>query len=208
MMKESDDTVKPETSPVNIANAMGKLQQGEAKNDWITPKDVFKYICEKYVVTPTVDACATRYNTKCDKFVSPEQDFFKTEIKENFFLNPEYRKSEPKKNIKGIGDFVARAYELHIKYNLEVTMLFFSVVTSTPWYQKLCGERDVNYLGEQCQCFKYPKRIQFLDADNKPKGTPPMSSLVLVWRREPEYIIEMLRKKFQDAKIQRFDNAS
>lgn len=199
----------------NLANAMGKLSEGKAKNDWILPFADFDYIVKKYTVSPVVDGCATKESAKCNEFVSPEQDFFKTDIKENFYLNPEYKASNPKKCIKGIEDFIARAYELHIKNNIEVTITFFSICSSTSWYQRYFGEEDINFIGERCECKKYPKRIKFLDSDNKPysyiskktgkkvNGSPPMSSLVMIWRRQTDEQINILRMKYKELGLDR-----
>ena len=59
------------------------------KQDWATPWELFNKLDRRFNFT--IDGAAEASNTKCDRFISPEQNAHKTELStETIFCNPPY----------------------------------------------------------------------------------------------------------------------
>ena len=162
---------------------------------WATPWTLYYNILDTMNVTPVVDVCATEENHKCDKFITPEMDFFKTEVYENAFMNAEYRSGNLKEGVHGIGHFHARLYYLHIYNNIETTTLIPSTATSLDWFATYYGPRLLNAYGEKADVMFIRKRQKFVDGPTN--GGPPFSSLVFVHRRKTELELKQIRERYE-----------
>lgn len=176
----------------SLINAFNKL---EHKQDWVTPYDVFKFIKDEMNFEPLTDVAATKENTKCLRYISPEKDFFKTEVYTDGFLNAPYLKGNLKKGVRGVGNFVARFYYDHIIHNIGTMTLLPTTVSSTPWFQMYYGRKLLNDFGEKAEVLFIPKRVRFTGAEGQ---SPPFSSFVLVHRRRTEFHLQHIRHLYKE----------
>ena len=91
-----------------------KLMFSSDSNEWETPQELFNGLDREFHFT--IDAAATRENTKCNRFFSIKQDgLFQTWDKERVFLNPPYGRQ--------IGKWVKKAYEENLLNQTLIVML-------------------------------------------------------------------------------------
>lgn len=185
--------------PTNIVtNAM---TQGSHKQDWVTPWRTYNTICDKLSLDLKIDVCALPYNSKCEKYITPEMDFFKTEVTEDAWMNPKYNRGNINKGKMGIENFVARFYQQHLKNNINTAMLLTTTSSSAPYWHIYIGERLINAFGEKADFLFLRERIKF---ENGPKGQPYFSSIAIVHRRKSEFEIMHLRERYKKAVEQSF----
>ena len=187
----TQETIK---NKAGLANAVNK-QSG--KPDWVLPQHTFNQICDDMNFYPITDVCATKENTKCEKYVTAEMDIFKTEVYTDAYMNAPYLRHSTKKGIKGIGNYVARLYYLHITYNIGIMVLFPSTVTSLDWFHTYYGKRLLNAFGEKAEPYFIKERVKF---DNKSSGAPPFSSQVFLHRRRSEWELKLIRQRYEENK--------
>lgn len=179
----------------SLANA---VNQYKGKQDWSTRWELYYKILDMMNVNPKVDVCATKKNAKCDKYITPEQDFFKTDVYEDAFMNAEYQAGNLGKGIRGIGHFHARLYHQHIYHNICTVTLIPSTAISTSWFETYYGERLFNQFGEKADVLFIRKRQKFTDGPTN--GGPPFSSLVFVHRRKTELELHQIRQRYEEHK--------
>lgn len=178
----------------SLANAIN-AQNG--KPDWVTPEDVFRQICDDMNLEPLTDVCATIENTKCLLYISEEQDFFKTDVYTDCYLNAPYLRENKKKGMRGIGNYHARLYYLHITHNIATMSLMPSTVTSIEWFHTYYGSRLINAFGEKAEQYFIKGRVKFL---NGKSGAPPFASQVFVHRRKSEWELKQIRQRYDESK--------
>jgi hypothetical protein len=171
------------------------VNQQTGNSEWATPEDRYDQIVKKFKINPIIDVCATAQNTKCPKYITPEQDFFKTEIAEDAFMNPIYAKEQKSKGIRGVGNFVARLYHQHITHNINTVSLLSATVGSSPWFHTYYGEMLENQFGERSEILWFKKRIKFI---GNAYGSPPFASIALLHRRTTEDKLESIRKRYEE----------
>lgn len=175
----------------SLANA---VNQYTGKPDWATPWSLFYTMCDRFNINPIVDMMATKENAKCEIYITPEQDFFKTKVFHDSYINPEYKAGNIEKGENGIGHAVARAYNQHIYHNFNLLYLLPSTATSTPWFATYFGDRLCNDFGEKAEVLFIRKRQKFIDG--KTNGGPPFSSLAFLHRRKTEFELNSIRKHY------------
>lgn len=101
-----------------------------ANDNWETPQEVMDFLKGQFFFVPTIDACASRKNRKCEKFFSEKKSFLDVDAKkitgEKIWCNPPYSKPLP---------FVKKCIELS-QNNNEVFMLL-NMDTSTAWFMEI-----------------------------------------------------------------------
>jgi phage N-6-adenine-methyltransferase len=97
------------------------------KNDWETPDALYSKLNEEFHFT--LDAAATAENTKCPKFISPEQDALSQlwgDANDVIWLNPPY---------KGVGRWLKQAYDT-AEQNKSIVVCLVPARTDTKWFSK------------------------------------------------------------------------
>ncbi len=168
--------------------AMTKLT---GKDDWGTPKFWVDYFERNYSLCKfEIDACASDYNHKCEKYFDKKQNMFRMQLDKPTFMNPIYGKKgwHTDKTTKtkwfneyGTDDFIKFAHAQHIKHKMPITVLVFANISSSDYYQKYVGETPEIRHQNNCDVFFPPKRIQFEDEFGKSVGTPSLSSMVICY---------------------------
>lgn len=120
-------------------------------NNWETPSKILLDAIKKYDIHPTLDVCATFENKKCNWYIGKELDSLKKEWNEDFFMNPPYSE---------ITQWMKKAYEQHLKYNVNALILVFAK-TSTKWWHE--------YVEDKAEIHFQKGRIRFLLNDIEPR---------------------------------------
>jgi len=181
------------SSKANMTNAYTK---GIHKPDWVTPWDLYYKIENVFNIEFKIDACATKENAKCQEYITPEMDIFKTEITKDAFMNPKYSAGNLEKGVMGIGHFVARLYHQHIYHNINVAYVLPSTVTSLEWFETYFGPLQLNAFGEKTQVYFVRKRQQF--ETGKTNGGPPFSTQVFLHRRHTDLEMKWIQKRYEE----------
>jgi len=107
------------------------------ENDlWETPPDVLEEAMIKYDVNPILDVCATQQNTKFNRYFSSEVNALTQEWKEDFFMNPPYSE---------INEWMKKAYESHLKYNVNGLILVFAKTSVKWWHEYVEGKAETHF---------------------------------------------------------------
>ena|SRR5271166_4634104 len=94
------------------------------KEDWETPQDLFDELHEEFQFT--LDAAASKENTKCTSFYTKEDDALKQIWHPRTFCNPPYSRK--------VGHWIKKAFQESQEGCLVVMLL--PARTSTPWFHK------------------------------------------------------------------------
>ena len=189
MIKES--TAKKGSLAYAVNNYKGK-------QDWVTSWELYYKIENIFNMQFKVDVCATPENAKCPKFITPEMDFFKTEVYEDAFMNPKYEAGNLEKGVMGIGHFVARLYNQHIYHNINVCYVLPSTVTSLEWFETYFGPRMLNVFGDKSEVYFVRKRQNF--QQGKTNGGPPFSTQVFLHRRHTDLEMQQIQRRYEENK--------
>src|ERR1700733_6517235 len=111
---------------------MGKFagKFGSAKQDWETPWDFFKPIDGEFHFT--LDAAASKENTKVKKFLTEKDDGLKSGWgKHTVWLNPPYGKGK-----QPISAWVKKAYDE--SKGGATTVMLIPARTNTNWFHDIC----------------------------------------------------------------------
>jgi len=176
-----------------------KPLMSSAGRDWETPPELFDPLNELFDFD--LDVCATKENTKTEKFISPEDDAFSTEWDgARMWMNPPYGKGEKRckypldkcakkkcverghhllQDSPGIGEWVNRAYEQVEKHGSTVACLL-PARTDTRWFQAVWDHAALI-------CF-FRGRYKFVGADSG--ATFPSVLAVFSARELPDSIYE------------------
>jgi phage N-6-adenine-methyltransferase len=170
-----------------MSNAISHLKSIGVNDEWETPVELYCKAIEKFQIFPKIDVCATKHNTKCAKFLSKENDFIKSDISEDFWMNPPYSR-QGRHTLKsshviwsdyGIEDYIKHAYELHKKHNNNAIILTFAK-TDTEWFHNyVYDEKNMEWIGE---FHPIRRRIRFLIDGNEGKNVAPYPSCFIVYR--------------------------
>jgi len=164
---------------------MNKDLMFSSKNyEWETPPEVFEWIDRKWEIT--IDACATPGNAKCERFISPAEDFFQHNfIGEVAFMNPPYG--------RGIANFVEKAYTEALKPNT-IFICLLPARTDTRWWHRYVMKSVAIYLiqgrikflnedGERVASAPYPSAIVFFDGQSRTAGCPRFRAARFKYRK-------------------------
>lgn len=179
----------------NLAYA---VNNGEHKQDWATPWTLYYNIEDTYNIQFKIDVCATKENAKCEKYITPEMDFFKTEVYDDAFMNPKYELGNLEEGVYGIGHFVARLYHQHIYHNINVCYVLPSTVTSLEWFETYFGKRLLNAFGDKAEPYFVRKRQNF--QQGKTNGGPPFSTQVFLHRRHTDLEMQQIQRRYEENK--------
>lgn len=130
-------------------------------DEWETPDNIFNFINQRYGWI-SLDACATKENTKCRIYFTPEVDGLKQSWSPSrgVFVNPPYSQ---------VNKWVEKAYKESIENNLFVVMLI-PARTDTRWFHKYCTK------AKEIAFFK--GRIKFKGNSN---NSAPFPSMVVIF---------------------------
>jgi len=107
------------------------------ENDlWETPPLVLEEAMKKYDIHPLLDVCATRENKKFSNFMTPEHNALNQEWREDFFMNPPYSQ---------INQWMQKAYEQHVKYNVNGLILVFAKTSVKWWHKYVEGRAEIHF---------------------------------------------------------------
>ena len=139
---------------------------GERAN-WSTPVWLFKHYNDRYRFT--IDLAAEKWNAKCARYFTIEDDALSQAWEGRGFLNPPYNEIAP---------WVERAYQqTRVKKSAEVVLLLLPARTSRPWFLEIVKPFAlVEYL-ESRVCFDPPPGW------GGKKDSPAEDSLVAVFER-------------------------
>jgi phage N-6-adenine-methyltransferase len=127
------------------------------KTEWETPKDFFQLI--NHVFKFNIDVCATKENTKCKRYFTPEVDGLAQQWTGTVWCNPPYGHDVVK--------WVKKAHESH-KQGTTIVMLLPSR-TDTRWIHK--------YVFGSAQVIFLKGRLKFENSDS----SAPFPSILAIW---------------------------
>ena len=144
--------------------------------NWETPRRDFERINK--VFNFQLDAAATKENTKCVNFITPEMDAFKVDWNPSpWFLNPPWGKEYEKATGRSMGDWVRR-----IKSQVECLrygVLLCAARSDTKWWQGAAS--FANYI-------LFPEgRIAYIDTNRTKASQPTFPSCYMIYF--PELLI-------------------
>lgn len=105
-------------------------------DNWETPLLVLEEAMKKYDVHPILDVCATDSNSKCKHHFSPEYNALDKDWECDFFMNPPYSEIEI---------WMQKAYEEHLKYNVNGLVLVFAKTSTKWWHKWVEGKGEVRF---------------------------------------------------------------
>jgi site-specific DNA-methyltransferase (adenine-specific) len=156
-------------------------------NEWYTPQKLFDIIEKKLNLRFTLDPCATKLSTKCEKYYTKEDDGLSKSWKgETVFINPPYSKDlQPA--------FIKKAFEEAKDINTKCVLLIPARTDTKIWH---------NYI------FKYATRILFIEGRIKfhtyeqgmmiHKGGSTFPSAIVLFDGYSESLITLETFKQQD----------
>jgi len=107
------------------------------KNDlWETPHLPLEEAMIKYDINPKIDVSATQQNTKFPKYFTIQQNGLVQEWNEDFFMNCPYSEIEV---------WMQKAYEQHLKYNVNALILVFAKTSTKWWHEFVEGKAETHF---------------------------------------------------------------
>lgn len=130
-------------------------------NDWSTPQDFFDELNTEFQFT--LDPCADKYNHKCEKYYTEEDDGLLQDWGgEIVFCNPPYGKA--------IKDWVRKAYIEGCKPNTTVVMLIPARTDTTYFHDYIYHDaKEIRFIRG---------RLKFGNS----KNAAPFPSMVVIYR--------------------------
>tara|TARA_B110001454_G_scaffold218474_1_gene246547 strand:- start:136 stop:588 length:453 start_codon:yes stop_codon:yes gene_type:complete len=103
-------------------------------DEYETPDEVFKYLCNKYKIIPSIDVCANVDNKKCRDFFGVGTDGLKCNWIVNAWVNPPHSMT---------GDFVKKSYEQWKENNINIIMIIpANTCSSKYWHEYIEGNAE------------------------------------------------------------------
>lgn len=165
---------------------MHRLHTGEKKGLAGTPRWVIDMAVQWCTggLDFTLDACALESNKVCPRYISPEQDFIKTNydfLNEVIWLNPPYTKTRDSRGY-AMPDYMRRAYEITRKVECMVCALIESNMSGTKYFERYVGADEFMRKSRGIEIFFVPKRINFI-LPGRPRGTShnTKASMIVVY---------------------------
>ena len=137
---------------------MNEVMFSSKSDNWETPQDLFDHLDKIFHFD--IDVCATKENSKCEKYYTPEMDGLKQEWKGVCWCNPPYGRE--------IGKWVEKAY----KSNCMVVMLL-PARTDTKWFHDFCLKGIIRFIkgrlkfGNANNCAPFPSMIVIFEGWKK-----------------------------------------
>jgi len=143
-------------------------------DEYESPWPLFDEIKTNSNVNPQLDVCATKANTKCAAFFTPQMNGLMQEWAIDFWMNPPY--SEVDKWIK-------KAYEEHRKWNVTGTALTYAKTDTKWWHEYVIGKgAEVYFLKGRVNFLK--DGVPIANKKTGHKQSAPYPSVVIVWRKK------------------------
>ena len=151
--------------------------------NWETPPELFEYIERKYLESKfDYDLCASKSNTKCEKYFSKENSIFDasyTQLQDkNLWCNPPYSGD----STHGTAHFVSLCHYLNIHYRCTVALLLPTTCTSSRYFQTHIGEDMKDCNSNNAEVYFLPKRIKFISETGATQQNASFSSMVIIFR--------------------------
>jgi phage N-6-adenine-methyltransferase len=144
-------------------NKTQKLMFSSKSDMWGTPQSFFDKLNKKYKFS--LDACATKENSKCERFYTIEDDgLSKSWENEVVFVNPPY---------SNVGDWVAKAHYESTHNNATVVMLIPSRTDTKYWHQYIMDSAN--------KIFFIKGRLKFQNGSTVSTHSAPFPSAVVVF---------------------------
>ena len=125
--------------------ALEHIHSIKIRDEYGTRKELFEQACKDYNIHPTLDICASKANHVVPKYITKEQNCFRYDIKESFFMNPPYSKAS---------QFMDFAYHIHKKNNLDALILVYAKTGVSWWHEFVVNKAEIHYI---------KGRLKFLD---------------------------------------------
>jgi len=138
------------------------------KQDWATPQYIFDYFDRFYRYG--LDAAATAENSKCKRYITPEQDSLGTDWSAEYpevgsvWLNPPYG--------RGVKHWMKKCHDEADK-GLTVSALVMAR-TDTRWWHDWCMRAHTIFL--------IKGRIKFIGSEGVAGNAAPAPSALITWR--------------------------
>lgn len=126
---------------------LNKSLYSSNKDDWETPKDLFKKLDREFGFTQ--DVCANTNNKKCDNYFSIQDDGLKQPWFGVAWMNPPYG--------RGIDKWLAKAYRE--SHNDCICVCLLPVRSDTKWWH--------NYVMKSYEIRLLTRRLSFEGSNNK-----------------------------------------
>ena len=141
---------------------LNKALFSSKSKEWETPDDLFNALDEIFHFD--LDVCATKDNTKCGQFFSPEDDGLKQTWKsKTCWMNPPYGRK--------VGEWIHKAFWEAHEHNITVVGLL-PARTDTRWWH--------DWVMRAQQIWFIKGRVYFLN-ENKVSDRAPFPSCVVIW---------------------------
>ena len=155
-------------------NKTTELMFASGKLSWSTPQGFYDKLNEE--LGPfTLDACASKENTKCEKYYSLKDNSLKQDWSGNtVFCNPPYGRR--------IQYWIKKGYEESLKNNTKVVMLIPSRTDTKYWHNYVMKAQEIRFV---------KGRLKFGDSSN----SAPFPSAVVVFNSQPSPSISAIKNK-------------
>lgn len=158
------------------------------KWDWITPDNWFNFLDELFGFT--LDVAADEHNTKCNIWISPEQNALAPEntwgTKNRWFLNPPWGNDYTKETGKNLNDWLSRCF---VEYGLgNEGVCLVPTNCDTRWWHN-----HVKYV----PYVFFPKgRIAYIDPERDKPSQPTKGTAIWIYVKKltPEQISKLQSK--------------
>jgi len=157
--------------PTSKAVQLLRNSVSRQKQDWETPSHVYADACLRYAITPKLDVCATKKNTKCHEYFTMKNNGLKMEWDKPFFLNPPYN---------NVGEWIKKAHEMHWKYHVDGMALVFSK-TGVSWFHHYLWDCHRMKWSPHVEVFMHKGRIRFLENGKPSTNVATDDSIWIVW---------------------------
>jgi len=157
-------------SKTKTKNRNVEICTSSGNDEWETPQEFFDKLNHEFHFT--LDACATKYNAKCKKYYTKEDNaLIQDWSNEIVYMNPPY-------STKQQNAFVKKAYEESQKGAIVVCLL--PARTSTKRFHEYCLKGEIRLL---------KGRLKFVGAE----ASAPFPSMVVIFK--PPGISKIIQKK-------------
>lgn len=151
-------------------------------NNWWTPIWLYIQLCLIYKIKPRLDVAADKFNHKCDKYFTKEDDA----LTRDWLYEHDDGTVEivdvwcnPPNGGRLLGDFIRKAYEQHTKWGMRIMMIIpTNTMSSNAFWDCIENPKDNGEL-----IFYKPiwKRIEFLDEGKQPEFGARNAYLVVIF---------------------------
>ena len=140
-------------------------------DDWATPQSFFDRLDEEFDFT--LDPCSDKYNAKCSKFFTKEDDgLSKSWAGETVFMNPPYGRV--------IGDWVRKAFEESLNEGTTVVALIPARTDTKYWHEYVMKAAEIRLVkgrlkfGNGADNAPFPSAVVIFDG--KERANPTLKS--------------------------------